>query len=111
VYPDGWTAGDAYYTRFACGGGTVSVVVHLDGYLHADPVTVTASSGPTAQPPVTVSPDGTPVTITTKLVPTDGQCQIHYVVTPTVVPAQLGLSGDARPLGVIVGPFSFSPPA
>jgi hypothetical protein len=111
VYTDGWTAGDAYYTRFACNGGTVSVSARLDGRLHAGPVTVTAISGSMPQTPVTVNPDGTPVTVTARLVPTGDQCQVHYVVTPTAIPAQVGLSDDARPLGVIVGPFSFSPPA
>ncbi len=110
IYSDGWTGSDVIYTRYGCVGGTVSVGVRLDAYLHSGPVTVTPSVADTPEAAVVVTPDGKAATITSILIPEQGVCQVHYVVSPTAVPAGVSGNTDPRALGVLMGEFSYTPP-
>ncbi|MEI6690050.1 MAG: hypothetical protein WCN97_11935, partial [Thermoleophilia bacterium] len=109
VYLDGWTGPQATYTRFACTGGMLTVTASLDGVLQTAPVTIAVASGPRQDPPITVDPSGVPSTISTRLVPVDGQCQVTYTITPTAIPAEVVGSTDTRALGVIMRNFTYSP--
>ncbi|MCX6391067.1 MAG: glycosyltransferase family 39 protein [Actinobacteria bacterium] len=109
VYLDGWTGPQATYTRFACTGGMLTVTASLDGVLQTAPVTIAVAAGPRQDPPITVDPSGVPSTISTRLVPVDGQCQVTYTITPTAIPAEVLGSTDTRALGVLMRDFAYSP--
>ena len=99
------------FTRYACKGGSVSVDASLTAFLRTDIVTVTPMVGDTAQAPVSITPGAPATKITVPIVATDGQCQARFVVSSTVVPAQLNGSLDTRALGVLLENFEYHPPA
>jgi hypothetical protein len=103
LYDDGWTSGEVVFRVYECSGGTVRVDVRLDGFLHADPVTVTPRAGDELRPAVTVPVDGTVVTIAVPVNATPAHvCEVSFSVAPLAVPQEILGSADPRPLGVLM---------
>lgn len=102
LFDDGWTAPEVVYTNYVCTTGTVLATAQLNGYLHSDPVTVTAFAGDQQVGAVVVPPDGTQVEIRVDVQPKGGMCQVRYVSDPIAVPDAVLGNGDTRSLGVIM---------
>jgi hypothetical protein len=100
VYGDTWSGPEATFTRYGCAGGTVEVVLFSDAGLFQQPQTVVAFAGDREIARTAVDPAGAAVPFSIPLVPSEGQCTIRLVVSPTAVPAAVGRGPDSRELGV-----------
>ena len=100
VYGNSWTGPEAVYTRPACAGGTLSVVMSSDPVLHRAPQTVVALSGETELARTAVDPSAEPKTFVVPLEVVGGACSVRFVITPTASPAEVLGGDDPRQLGV-----------
>jgi Dolichyl-phosphate-mannose-protein mannosyltransferase len=107
LYPDRWSGAQVGYRRFDCDGGTVTAFLSVPQDVERDPAQVTAVVEGGRQYTATVGQTRTAV-LRVPLTPSDGVCAVIYTV-PTVIPADISESLDARPLGVRFR-FSYEPP-
>jgi hypothetical protein len=108
IYADGWTAGQASITQFATPGDRPALLVislqrpSIGVPLDPARVTITVAAGanaPTAERVVRLA--GAKARVVTIPVPRP-PFHVDFAVSPTFSPAELGLSGDVRQLGVLV---------
>jgi dolichyl-phosphate-mannose-protein mannosyltransferase len=111
LYPqDTWSGASARYTRLACRGGTLRVLLQGDPSLFQRPQTVSAFV-PGLVVRMHVSPKE-PRELTVPLVARDGVCVVRFAVVPTAVPAVVtkGQNPDTRVLGIHFNRFTYVPP-
>lgn len=112
LYPqDTWSGPSVTYTRLACGGGVLTVLLQSDPGLFERAQTVTASVRGRRVARVQVQPVGTRV-LRVPLEPRGGTCVARFEISPTAIPAVVtgGKSQDARVLGIHFNRFSYAPP-
>ena len=112
LYPqDTWSGRSARYTRFACSGGSLSVLLQSDPSLFTRPQTVTALVRGREVARVRVAPKE-PLELKVPLSPARGVCVVDFTVRPTAVPAVAtkGQNPDTRVLGIHFTRFTYVAP-
>jgi dolichyl-phosphate-mannose-protein mannosyltransferase len=113
IYPnDTWSGGHVIWSRHHCRGGELDVGLHSDPNLVGDELTdvlATVRGVPAAR--IVVPPTGS-VRLRVPLEAADGTCVVHFLVTPTRIPAKrIEGSTDIRRLGVHFDAFVYHRPA
>ena len=113
IYPnDTWSGGRVTWTRHHCRGGELDVLLHSDPNLVGDGLTdvlAIVRGRPAAR--IVVPPIGS-VRLRVPLEEAEGACVVHFLVTPTRIPAnRIEGSTDTRRLGVHFGAFVYHRPA
>jgi hypothetical protein len=103
---DTWSTGHVTYSRLACEGGTLTVLLHSDPNLFLRPQTVTARIGGRVAARWTLVPRVQGREVTVPLRPENGVCTVDFTVRPTAVPGH----GDLRRLGIHFSAFRYEPP-
>ena len=104
LYNDQWSEPEVEYRRVRCKGGTLTVVLEGDPGLFDEPQTVTATSG--TRRVVGVVPPSAQTRLAVPLSPVEGECRVHFEVTPTRSPG----NGDLRELGTHFRAFEYKAP-
>jgi len=109
VYRGGtWSGDSVVYTRRACTGGKLSVVLHSDPTLFPQEQVVRATEGTTAVGSVSFGPGEEP-TLTVPLHPEGSTCTVTYDVARTAIPSLIVPgSTDMRRLGTHFLRFTYS---
>ena len=110
IFADRWSGAEASYTRFACDGGELEVTISSDAGIHQELQTVRALNGETELARATVDPAAATTSLIVPLISTDGACGVQFVVSPTVVPAEVSELPDTRALGVRFDTFTYAAP-
>ena len=98
---DTWSGPTVTYTRLACTGGTLTVLVQSDPNLYQEPRTVSVRGTGISR---AIPPDNRSHAVTVPLRPSGGVCTATFAV-PTVVPGH----GDLRELGLHFNVFRYRP--
>jgi hypothetical protein len=105
IYADGWSGPTVSYTRYACRGGRLRLV--LAGQQGLSPAAARVSA---AGKSVSVPKSGASRTLSVPLRPRGGRCDAVVSVSPVFVPAQVVGTPDTRSLGVRVLDRRYEPP-
>jgi hypothetical protein len=110
LYRDSLSGGQVVYTRYACRGGSVSILLTTFTALHRVPVSVVAMSNGKPVGSTTLVPGATRRPFRVRLYPQDGLCQTVFTVSPTLVPADVLGNDDRREIGVRFSTFLYRSP-
>ncbi len=107
---DTWSKRTVTYTRVACRGGALTVVLESDGNLFPRPNTVTATEAGRVVGRVRVPGVGTR-SLRVPLRPAGARCEVRFTVARTAVPAVVtgGSNPDPRALGIHFDSFRYTP--
>jgi len=86
------------------------VTISSDAGIHQELQTVRALNGETELARATVDPAAATTSLIVPLISTDGACGVQFVVSPTVVPAEVSELPDTRALGVRFETFTYVAP-
>jgi hypothetical protein len=102
---DTWSGPHVTYTRYGCGGGSLTVTLQSDAALFTRPQTVVGRGARTVAVRV---PPTEPRTLR---VPLGADCTARFTVTPTAIPAVVtqGANPDPRVLGIHFSAFEYKP--
>jgi hypothetical protein len=106
---DRWSGPTVDYTRYSCGGGTLTTWLLGDPTLEPHPESVVASVAGKTVAAKTFTPTVRPVAMRVPLRGSGGLCHVTFTVSPTVVPAQVTGTADTRTLGVRFLRFAYRP--
>jgi Dolichyl-phosphate-mannose-protein mannosyltransferase len=99
---DTWSGATVTYSRLACTGGTLTVLLQSDPNLYQDASTVTVRGTELRK---VVPPDNRAHAFTIPLRESRGECTVTFDVSPAVVPGH----GDLRTLGLHFNVFRYRP--